>query len=86
MAVLRGGGVPGGEHADRADVKSANNGELRVTLVSLPVYREAKKLCAANVASSLCDRKNAESNEKRPNVKDMITHCLVRVIIYLRGR
>jgi hypothetical protein len=44
MAVLRGGGVATGAYADRADVKSANNGELWAARQSLREYREAKKL------------------------------------------
>jgi hypothetical protein len=48
MAVLRGGGVLVRGHADQADVKSANNGELRATRRSIPEHREAKKVFMDN--------------------------------------
>ena len=44
MAVLRGGGVPARGQANQADVKSANNGELRATRRSIVEHREAKKV------------------------------------------
>jgi len=44
MAVLRGGGVPARGQANQADVKSANNGELRATRRSIAEHREAKKV------------------------------------------
>jgi len=44
MAVLRGGGVPARGQANQADVKSANNGELRATRGSIAEHREAKKV------------------------------------------
>ena len=44
MAVLRGGGVPARGQADQADVKSANNGELRAKRRSIAEHREAKKV------------------------------------------
>jgi len=44
MAVLRGGGVPARGQANQADVKSANNGELRATRRFIVEHREAKKV------------------------------------------